>query len=248
MRRGTLLVSRYFNLFPEYKTFFESLGYTDVHITDKDKDGLNMIINDLKPRHIFIASNFYSIGTPYMVGLLHEIHDKSTINVFTTDDFPDETAIWFIYHGAKSYVNLLDGVSEFKNGLTQIRNGEEYISHGVQHIMDELKERPDCRTNVRRREKVILEMLCDGLSLEAIGEKMQLSKTTIKQHLKNLRSLFHVHTREELVKVAICLDIVSKKQLNYVTNKKLIASLPDWARTQIEINGIQRRRRVNYAG
>jgi hypothetical protein len=54
MKSGVLLVSRYANLLPFYKSFFEGLGFPDVHTTDKDKDGLNMLINELNPRRIFI--------------------------------------------------------------------------------------------------------------------------------------------------------------------------------------------------
>jgi hypothetical protein len=139
-RNAVLLISRYTNLLPFYKSFFEGLGFSDVHTTDKDKDGLNMLINELKPRRIFIASNFYSIATPYMVGLLHEMFPKINITAVTTDDFPNNMAAWFLFHEAKSYVNLLDSIEELKNGLKHIRGGENYVSPSVQRIIDGLED------------------------------------------------------------------------------------------------------------
>ena len=61
---GALLVSRYTECFPFFKTFFEELGYTDVHTTEKEKDALNMLINEINPRYVFVDSNFYCFATP----------------------------------------------------------------------------------------------------------------------------------------------------------------------------------------
>lgn len=231
-----MLVSRYSNVLPFYKTFFEGLGFHDVHTTDKEKDGLNMLINELKPRRIFIASNFYSIATPYMVGLLHEKFPKINITVVSTDEFADNMAVWFIFHGAKSYVNLLDSVEELKNGLKHIRNGEEYVSPAVKQILEDIEEWPDCNTKITKRQKEILIMICNGYSREKIGKLLHITSYTICYHIKELMKIFHVHSREELIKTAYCLDIVTKNNLSFNADKKLIASLPDWARVQIKIN------------
>ena len=236
MRSKVLLVSRYTNLLPFYKSFFEGLGFTDVHITDKDKDGLNMLINEIKPRRIFIASNFYSIGTPYMVGLMHKMFPKLNINVASTDDFPDELATWFIIHGAHSYINLLDGIDEFKNGIMRVVKGEKYISPVVKHIIDNLEEWPDCNLSVTKRLKEVLFMICNGYSRERMQNELQISNFTVCYHIKELKKIFHVHSREELIKIAVCLDIVNKNCLSFNKDKKFIASLPDWARGQMKIN------------
>jgi DNA-binding NarL/FixJ family response regulator len=177
-----------------------------------------------------------------MVGLLHEAFPKINITAITTDDFPDNMAVWFIFHGAKSYVNLLDSVEELKNGLKHIRNGDDYVSPAVKSIIDSLDEKPDCNLKVTRRQKEILFMICNGFSREKIGEKLQISNYTICYHIKELMNIFHVHSREELIKIALCLDIVEKNNLCFNVDKKLIASLPDWARAQIKINTMRKER------
>ena len=68
MRGGALLVSRYTHWFPFFITLFEELGYSDVHVTDKEKDALNMLINEVNPQYLFIDSMFYSCATPLMIG------------------------------------------------------------------------------------------------------------------------------------------------------------------------------------
>jgi DNA-binding NarL/FixJ family response regulator len=240
-RNAVLLVSRYTNLLPFYKSYFEWIGFSDIHTTDKDKDGLNMLINELRPRRIFIASNFYSIATPYMVGILHKMFPKIHITVVTTGDFSENMAVWFIYHGANSYVSLLDGIEELKNGLRNIRDGEDYISPAVKRIIDSLDEKPDCNLKITKRQKEILFMICNGFSREKIEEELHISSYTICYHLKELMKIFHVHSKEELIKIAVCLDIVAKNNLCFNADKKLIASLPDWARAQININKINKK-------
>jgi transcriptional antiterminator len=72
--------------------------------------------------------------------------------------------------------------------------------------------------------------------------ELQVSEYTIHYHLKELMKTFHVHSREELIKVAYCLDLVIKNQLDFSVNREIINSLPEWARVQIEMNKIARRK------
>jgi hypothetical protein len=71
---------------------------------------------------------------------------------------------------------------------------------------------------------------------------MQISEFTLHYHIKELNKIFHVHSRDELVKVALCLDLVRKSQLCFHENKKLIETLPNWAATQIQVNRLSRSR------
>ena len=87
---GTLLVSRYTPLLPFYRTLLEAWGYSPVSTTDKEKDALNMQINDLKPRYMLIDSCFYSFATPYMMGQLLSAFPSLTIAAITLNSFPDE--------------------------------------------------------------------------------------------------------------------------------------------------------------
>jgi DNA-binding NarL/FixJ family response regulator len=236
MRTGVLFISRYTKLLPWYKSIFEEAGYRNVHVTDKDKDGLNMLINELKPHQIFMTSNFYSIGTPYMVGLLHKMFPKINITVASMDEFPDELAAWFLFHGAQSYVNFLDGFDEFKNGLRHILYGEDYIAPAIKDIIDCLDEYPDCNLKITKRQKEILLMLCNGFTKKKIQNELQISEFTVHYHLKELMSIFHVHSREELIKIAFCFYIITKKHLCLHENREIIEALPEWARVQIKIN------------
>ena len=236
MKTGVLFVSRYTNLLSWYKSLLEDAGYRDVHVTDKDKDGLNMLIRELKPSLVFMTSNFYSIGTPYMVGLLNEMFPRQNIAVASMEYFPDELAPWFIFHGAQSYVNFIDGIEEFNKGLKQILGGDDYVAPAIKEIIDSLDEIPECNLKITKRQKEILFMPCNGFSKKKMQNELQISEYTVHYHIKELMNIFHVHSREDLIKVAICLDIIKKNHLCFHENKKMYDSLPDWAKAQIKMN------------
>jgi hypothetical protein len=44
MKGGTLLVSKAVNWFPYFKMRLEALGFPDVHVTETEKDGLNICL------------------------------------------------------------------------------------------------------------------------------------------------------------------------------------------------------------
>ena len=124
MPGGTLLVSRAVNWFPHFKERLEAFGFPGVRVTAVEKDGLNMLINELKPDYALIDSNFYDCGTPYMVGQMLSVFPKLNIAVINTSPFPDAVAAWFIFHGVNFYVNWLDGKEEFHHGLQCILEGK----------------------------------------------------------------------------------------------------------------------------
>jgi DNA-binding NarL/FixJ family response regulator len=236
MAGGTLLVSRFTNLFPQFKTQLEALGFPDVHITDTEKDGLNMLINELKPEYFLIGSNFYDCGTPYMMGQLLSVFPKLNIAVITTSPFSDNIATWFIFHGIKTYVKLSDGVNEFNRALHRYLGGKKYVAPAVQKILDELPEWPEIPLKETKREKETLLMLCCGYPIKGIEDKLQICKATVEKHIKKLMTIFNCEGREELIKTVHRLEIFTKEDLCFSDTGYQKIKLPDWAVVQQQIN------------
>jgi len=232
---GTLFVHRDIKLFSLFKQRLEALGFPDVRVTARDKDGLNMLINELKPDYMLFDSNFYYCGTPYMVGRLLHDFKKLNIAVISTSFFPDDLAAWFIFHGIKTYAKYNDGLDEFHCGLRCFLNGKNYVSPDVQSVIDGLPELPDVSLSETRRQKEVLLMLCNGFTIKNIEDNLYISKVTVELHIRGLMRLFCCRGREELIKTALSLEIFSKQDLCFYAaiNKK--AKLPDWAKTQQHI-------------
>ena len=234
MQGGTLLVSRAVNWFPHFKTRLEALGFPDVHVTCKEKDGLNMLINELKPQYVLMSSTFYDCGTPYMVGQLLSVFKDLNIAIINSSFFPDAIAAWFIFHGIKYYVKLLDGKEEFYRGLQCILNRKKYIAPDVQAIIDDLGE-IEVPLKETRRQKEVLLMICRGLSIKKIINNLQVCKATIENHIRELMKIFNARDRLELFNTVRKLKIFTDEELSFYDDGEYKAALPEWAVTQRKI-------------
>ena len=227
MTGGTLLVTRWEKHFSYYKTRLEQLGFDNVHVTGEEKDSLNMVINELKPRLILMGSGFYLAATPYMVGQLKRYFPKLNIAVINIDIFPDDMAPWFIWFGAKSYVNWQEGAEEFLAGLQEVRKGHTYIAPNVKQLVEEL-EPPEIKDKADKRQMEVMIFLCNGIAPLEIGNKMHISKRTVDWHIEELKKVFGVQTREELISIAFYLELVTKDDLCFFGRKLKIKPLPTW--------------------
>jgi DNA-binding NarL/FixJ family response regulator len=244
MPGGTLLVSRLVNWFPHFKMRLEALGFPDVHVTGSEKDGLNMLINEFKPGYVLMGSNFYDCGTPYMVGQMLSVFPKLNIAVLNTSPFPDAVAAWFVFHGIQFYVKFADGKDELHHGLKCVLDGKKYIAPDVQQILDGLAEWPVVPLKATRRQKEILLMLCCGFSIKRIVDRLQVCKATVEKHITELLKIFNSRDRGELIKTVNSLEIFSKNDLRFYDTSENDVILPDWAKTQRQINQIANNREI----
>jgi DNA-binding NarL/FixJ family response regulator len=238
MAGGTLIVSRAKPLFPFYQKCLLELGFTNVEATSEEKDSLNMVINELNPHLVLVGSGFYHAGTPYMLGRLLKTFPKLNIAAVSLGEFPDYLAIWFIWRGVKSYLNLWEGDKEFRRGLEEIRQGRPYISPDVRRLMDEFGEWPDTSSKVTRRQMEVLILVCNGFTAESIGKTLYISRATVNWHLDKLYKIFHADGREALIRAAFALKLVTDKDLIFYDREKKIEGLPEWAAVRKKLNRI----------
>jgi DNA-binding NarL/FixJ family response regulator len=229
MTGGTLMVSRAKNLFPGIKKRLEGLGFGNVEVTGEEKDSLNMVLNELKPRLVLMGSGFYHAGTPYMMGRLRTHYPKLNMAVVSVGEFPDDLATWFIWYGVNSYVNLWEGAEEFHRGLQEVRKGNTYIAPQVQRLIDRLSTWPKTTNKVTDRHMAVLLLLCRGFSFDSIGETLHISRNTVDWHAKELRRMFHVKNRDGLVSMAWELGLVTAGDMCFYDREKEIGPLPEWA-------------------
>jgi DNA-binding NarL/FixJ family response regulator len=234
MPGGTLIVSRAENLFPYCRKRFLELGFTDVEATREEKDSLNMVINELKPRLVLMSSGFYHAATPYMAGQILKRFPKLNIATVSLGEFPDYIAAWFHFHHVKSYVNLWEGYEEFYRGLQIVRQGGEYISPGAQREIERFSEWPDTNEETTKRLMEVLVLLCDGFSPKDIGASLQISRNAVTYHLKRLYRIFHVKNREGMVGMAWELGLITKSDRCFYVRKKEDGPLPAWAAVRMD--------------
>jgi len=221
-----LFISRNTSVFSWLESVFNDCGFYDVTPISLERDALAFKLNELKPKYVFINSEFYSCVTPFMIGLLHENFPDVNINVVNFGNFPDSLVVRFFYHGANSYLNVNDGIGEFKNGLNIIKTGEKYYSPGVDRYIRELDEIKNLKTYTTDREWQVLFLICNGFINDGISFYLSINIKTVETHIQNLYKKFDVAKKENLVRKAVYLGWVKKEHLVFNGNDIKIPKNP----------------------
>ena len=215
MAGGTLVVSREVFLHSHYKKRLESLGYRDVAVTATESDGLTMLIRELKPRIVFVESDFYDCASPYMIGLLVRRFRKIYFAVFSRGRYPADLGMWLIHNGVKSFLYYPDGPEQFYQGFERIRNGENYISPSVQERFDMRANLPNPAVELTEREKEVARLVSNGFTGDEIAVTLQISLRTVNFHKRELYNNLGVRNENELIRVAAHLGIIDMNELTF---------------------------------
>jgi DNA-binding NarL/FixJ family response regulator len=213
---GTLLLSREKMLYPYFRKRFAELGFDHFEISGEERDSLNTVINDLKPRLILVGSGYYECSTPYMMGRLLKTFPKlniAAVSVFCK--IPADLAMWFIINGVKSYVNLFEGTEEFYRGLNKVRDGQEYISPLVVERIEMRREVPEPAGNITGRHLEIIRLLCNGFTGTEICRVLAISEQTLYVHKRNIYTILNVRNENELIRAAMFHGWIKPEELRF---------------------------------
>jgi two-component system nitrate/nitrite response regulator NarP len=201
---GTLLLSREKQFYPYFRERFAELGFANFEVTGEERDSLNSLINDMKPRLVLVGSGFYSCSTPYMTGRLLKTFPRLTVAAISVfQKIPDDLAMWFIINGAQSYVNIHEGRDEFYRGLKKVREGEEYVAPGVIGRINKRREMAEPAGNITDRQMEIIRMLCNGFTGQEICDVLAISPDTLNVHKRKIYTTLNVRNEKELIRVAL---------------------------------------------
>lgn len=136
---------------------------------------------------------FLDISMPEMDGIeaMKKINKHyPEVKVIILSQFDDPKYIKRAFkNGANAY--LLKGAprDEFKKALDEVRKGNRYLSEGLHEILLGLEDnnsRNKTIVELTRREKQILELICDEFNTNEIAEKLFVSPHTVESHRSNL--------------------------------------------------------------
>jgi two-component system response regulator NreC len=110
--------------------------------------------------------------------------------------------------GASGYVLKDVPVSQLAYAIEAVARGERYLSPGaVDKVIDDQGRRiPRPRTKydlLTGREREVLKLLADGLSIKEVAARLGRSVKTAEVHKYNLMQKLDVHDRGELIRYAI---------------------------------------------
>jgi DNA-binding NarL/FixJ family response regulator len=225
MTGGTLLVSRAIKLHADHKKKLEDIGFKGVSVTAAEKDGLNMVIEELKPQIVIVGSRFYKSATPYMMALLRRKFKELNIAAVSIFDYPPDLAIRFIANGVNSYLNYYDGTSQFYRGLETMCEGKKFISPSVKERIVKRGLLPPPAYELTERQIEVLRLLCNGFTSDEIANELHISKRTVEFHKAEMFNSLGTRNENELIRVALYLKIIPLDELdfyggNYILRKQ----------------------------
>jgi len=215
MTGGTLIVSRAINHLNNYKERLENYGYDNVLSTSADKDELNNIIFEKQPNIVLMEACFNDRATPYMMRLLLDIFPELNIAVFNLYNYPDDTAMRFIFNGVNSYVNLFEGWNEFDKGIKIIRDGKIYISPKVKYKIGLLDEMPEPVNRITMRQHEIIRLISSGYNDLEIAKIIYVSKKTVINHKWAAYKAFDVDNPVSLFLAAESIGLITIDECRY---------------------------------
>jgi DNA-binding NarL/FixJ family response regulator len=224
----TLHLSREKALYPLFRRRLAQLGFTDCEVTGEERDSLNSVINDLKPRLILVDSDFYECSTPYMMRQLLKTFPK--LNIAAVSEFckiPADTAMWFIINGVKSYLNFFEGPDEFYQGLNKIRDGEDYVSPKVIERIEMRREMPERAGNITPQHFEIIRLLCNGFTGSEICKVLAISEQTLYGHKRRIYTFLNVRNENELIRVALFHGWIKLDELRFYGGEYKLNPLPE---------------------
>jgi two-component system invasion response regulator UvrY len=213
-------VSRSKDLFPLAKLYTKKAGYSDIKGTTQSGKGLYRVINEVKPRLVFVEAGFYDTATPYMLRELQKKIPWLRIAVFSLGPCPIEQELRFLFYGIERYISLYHGMADFIHGFTAILKGKTYVSRKVWKAFEELETIPKPADKESGREDEIMVMLANGKTTIAIAEILNLSERTIAHHRSDIFSKYQAANITEMMRAAQNAGELKLKGLYYLERRR----------------------------
>ena len=138
---------------------------------------------------------------------VHEFDPTVKVLILTMHD-EEELVARCLEAGAAGYIIKDAPASQLLYAIEMVKKGERYLSPVVlkQVVAGYVKNSNVPQTSYDRlspREREVLKLLAEGLSVKEVATRLNLSVKTVDVHKTNLMKKIDVHDRTELIKYAI---------------------------------------------
>jgi len=182
---------------------------TSLEIVGEARDGRRVVdlVKQLKPDVVLM-----DVSMPDMNGFdatrrVHEFDEKVKVLMLTMHD-EEELVARCLEAGAAGYIMKDAPASQLLYAIETVHKGERYLSPNVlKKVVDgyvKNSNRPQTSYDrLTAREREILKLLAEGLTVKEIAVRLNLSVKTVEVHKHNLMKKIDVHDKAELIKYAI---------------------------------------------
>jgi DNA-binding NarL/FixJ family response regulator len=112
-------------------------------------------------------------------------------------------------NGAMGYLLKNSSEEEIIKAINDVMDGKKHLGFDVAEILK--KDVHSNKTILTRRETEVLTLIADGFTNQEIAEKAFISPHTVDSHRKNLLLKLSARNTAELIKIAICNNLIETK-------------------------------------
>ena len=179
-----------------------SPGYLCVNAFESAEDAIANLPAD--PPDVVLMD----IGLPGMSGIeaTQILHDRlpETDVVMLTVQENDDAVFNSLCAGATGYLIKSMPPAQLLQSIDEVYRGGSPMSASIaRRVIRSFQSEPDIASPLTRREREILEHLCNGESYRVIAEKLFISGHTVRSHIKNIYEKLQVNSRAEAVRKAM---------------------------------------------
>jgi len=158
------------------------------------------------------------ISMPTMVGyeaIRRILKNNPNIKILVLTMYEEEEIISLCLNaGASGYIIKDAPAAQLIEAIHVVHSGGKYLSpRAMQKVVDQyLDGTPPTETRydtLSNREREVLKLLADGLSVKEIASLLNLSLKTVDAHKYNLMRKLNLHNRTDLVKYALRRKLIS---------------------------------------
>lgn len=217
------------------KDSMQGINIAIIEDDDKIREGLAFVINNTgRFNNVYTFSSgeevlqkitginpdivLMDIGLPGMTGIeclkkMKQIRPSLSVVMLTV--FEDSEQVFnSIMAGASGYILKKTPSSKLVELLEELYNGGAPMSAQIaRRVLEFFQSEPPSKglDELSNREVEVLNELVRGYTSKQIAEKLFISSTTVRDHLKSIYQKLHVHTRSEAVAKTLRFNPLTKK-------------------------------------
>ena len=118
--------------------------------------------------------------------------------------------------GVDAYLAKPDGLRRIGDAIRRVRDGERVIDPALEHVAvlelgrfaRQARESSEVVSSLTSREREILSLLAEGLTMKQIGRRLGISPRTVETHVAKLYRKLAVRTRVQAIAKAASLGLI----------------------------------------
>jgi len=179
-----------------------------LEVVGEARDGRQAVdlVKELQPDLLLMDVSMPDMNGPDATRRIREFDEDVKILILTMHEEEDLVA-QSLEAGASGYIIKDAPASQLLYAIDAVRKGEKYLSPTVLkkvvagYVRSSRPQTSYDRLSTRERE--VLKLLAEGLSVKEIASRLGISVKTVDVHKYNLMKKIDVHDRAELIKYAI---------------------------------------------